>query len=278
MPVSGSDLDAIAPDDRGLAYGDGLFETIRIHRHRLLLPDLHLDRLARGAEHLRIAYDRNQLAQDVQSLGDRFPEWGVLKILLTRGSGGRGYRPAPDNRPRCILTLHPLPDYGDSRPEEGVEVFVCRQRLALQPALAGLKHLNRLEQVLASLEWPDDSLREGLMLDMEDNVIEGTRSNLFWAEGGTLHTPALDRCGVDGVMRQHLMHELGHVQQTRPSPLAKILGADEVFLCNSVFGVWPVTAVHHDGRVTIAGSPENGKYTALAKLAFERLLDMTAHG
>lgn len=275
MPVNGSAKDSLAINDRGLAYGDGLFETIRLHDGRPLLLQRHLDRLQAGAQRLQIALDRSSLDADIAALRPDFPAAGILKILVTRGSGGRGYRPAGDHEPTRILTLHPLPDYGAPAPEAGIAVFVCRQRLALQPALAGMKHLNRLEQVLASLEWPGDDFREGLMLDTDGNVIEGTRSNLFWSEGGRLLTPSLARCGVAGILRGYLLDTLPDVEVVEESPLTRILRAEQLFVCNSVFGIWPVTQVANAGQVTaIGGSPGTGPdYPAMAANLFrERLL------
>ena len=271
MPVNGSPLETIAINDRGLAYGDGLFETIRLHRHQPVLLDRHLDRLASGAERLGIACKRDKLEQEISQLSPEFPDQGVLKIIVTRGTGGRGYVPGNISEPSRILSLHAMPDYGDNDPVHGIGVFVCRQRLAQQPALAGIKHLNRLEQVLASLEWPDASFMEGLMLDTADNVIEGTRSNLFWAESGQLLTPSLANCGVTGIMRNYLMEKIGNVTEIAVCNLARLCAADEVFFCNSIFGIWPVGhLVSGDTRVSYP--PEKRLYSVKGAELFNALL------
>lgn len=264
---------SIAISDRGFAYGDGLFETILIHGHQPILFEEHMARLQAGADRLRIPLDRPALDADIAGLMP-LPEQGVLKIVVTRGSGGRGYRPAENMTPTRALTLHSLPDYRDNQPEQGIAVFICKQRLAIQPALAGLKHLNRLEQVLASMEWPDDSVMEGLMLDMDGNVIEGTRSNLFWTEGGRLLTPALDRCGVDGIMRQYLIRQLPNVEIIDHTPLDRVMVADQVFVCNSVFGIWPVTSVYENGREIPVGN--DGTTTDFITLARQAVADLLA--
>lgn len=242
MLINGRRSTAVSITDRGLAYGDGVFETLRFQHGRLLFESLHLQRLAAGCDRLGLQLDMAALRRELDSVLQSAPEAGVLKLIVTRGEGGRGYRPtaSPANR---ILTLHPLPDYRAQQPEDGIRAFVCTLRMATQPALAGIKHLNRLEQVLASSEWSDDSFMEGLLLDHEDRIVEGTRSNLFLVKDGKVCTPALDRCGVDGIMRQVLLQDFAAAACTGDYTLADLHTADEVFFCNSVFGVWPVTTL-----------------------------------
>jgi 4-amino-4-deoxychorismate lyase len=243
MPVNGKPRDSITLSDRGLAYGDGVFETIRIHDHKLVLLDRHLERLAAGTRRLQFPLDPSLLEQDIAQLTPDFPPRGILKIIVTRGSGGRGYAPGAASTPSRILSLHELPDYSSALPGNGINAFVCRQRLAIQPALAGIKHLNRLEQVMASLEWPDPGFMEGLMLDMNDHVVEGTRSNVFWAESGRLMTPVLTGSGVAGTLRSHIIDTLQDVVEVEDCTLARLCCADEVFFCNSINGVWPLNTL-----------------------------------
>ena len=243
MPVNGMPRDNITISDRGLAYGDGVFETIRIHAHKPVLLERHLERLEEGIRRLQIPLERSLLDQDITQLTPEFPAWGILKIIVTRGSGGRGYAPGAAPTPSRILSLHELPDYSSTQPGNGIKAFVCRQRLAIQPALAGIKHLNRLEQVLASLEWPDPGFMEGLMLDMKDHIVEGTRSNVFWAESGRLMTPALIGAGVAGTLRSHIIGTMQGVVEVGDCTLARLCSADEVFFCNSINGVWPVNTL-----------------------------------
>ena len=273
MSVNGSDQDTIAINDRGFAYGDGVFETILIHGHQPVLFNAHLDRLERGAERLKISLNRKLLEQEISDRYVDLPVQGVLKIIVSRGLGGRGYRPANNNDTTRALSFHPMPDYGDQPVETGVDVFVCQQRLAIQPSLAGIKHLNRLEQVLASQEWPEGDFMEGIMLDMNDNVIEGTRSNIFWVESGQLYTPSLDRCGVAGIMRNYLSEHIDGVLETGDCSLTRLLKANEVFLCNSVFGVWPVKSILSDGVVSLfGGEPDNRVFFHRAHNLFTELL------
>jgi 4-amino-4-deoxychorismate lyase len=240
--IDGQEATAVNLQNRGLAYGDGLFETIAVRGGRPSLLTRHLDRLALGCQRLAIEVDltlvRNELLQFASQLGE-----GVAKLMLTRGDSLRGYAPAVGAPARRILQGGPLPTYPAQNAEHGIRLFPCRTRLAEQPLLAGLKHLNRLEQVLARAEWQDAAFAEGLMRDSQGRVIEGVYSNLFLVREGTLLTADLSRCGVAGVMRAALLEQavaLGIPAQVRDLALSELEQADEVFVCNSVYGVWPV--------------------------------------
>ena len=242
--VDGQPADALSLKDRGLAYGDGLFETIAVRGGQPLLLDRHLARLADGCLRLAIMADhaliRSELLAYAAALGE-----GVLKLILTRGDSLRGYAPDPAARARRILQGNRPAAYPAVHGEHGVRLFPCTTRLSRQPLLAGLKHLNRLEQVIARSEWQDTEHAEGLMLDQAGRVIEGVFSNLFLIRDGVLITADLKRCGVAGVMRAELLFQaesLGIPTQITDISLDQLQWADEVFVCNSVYGVWPVRA------------------------------------
>ena len=237
--------------DRGLQYGDGLFETLAVHHGRIILLSHHLDRLQEGCGRLVMPMPDRDLLQKELSTAAEGQEDAVLKLVLTRGSGGRGYRPPSATVVRRILFLHPWPDYPVIWAEEGIRVRLCETRLALQPKLAGIKHLNRLEQVLARSEWSEsDGFQEGLMLDLDGMVVEGTMSNVFASpREGVLVTPDLSHCGVAGVMRRHLLESARGARvevQVKPLSLAELQGCAEIFLSNSLMGVWPVAEL--EGR------------------------------
>ncbi|MEB0206423.1 aminodeoxychorismate lyase [Pseudomonas sp. CCC3.1] len=243
--VDGQPASALASlKDRGLAYGDGLFETIAVSAGQPLLLDLHVQRLALGCSRLAIVADhaliRSELLAYAQAMGE-----GVLKLILTRGDSQRGYSVSPEAQPRRILQASPATAYPQAYALHGVQLFDCATRLAEQPLLAGLKHLNRLEQVIARSEWQDPAYAEGLMRDTSGRVIEGVFSNLFLVRDGVLITADLQRCGVAGVMRAALLAEaerLAIAYQVTDISLAQLQQADELFLCNSVYGIWPVRA------------------------------------
>ena len=239
--INGQPGDRVPVSDRGLAYGDGVFETIRVVQSGPVLLDYHLQRLQKGLQRLKIQHDWVELNKEIQC----FPGWkepGVVKITVTRGQGGRGYSTTNVQGPTRILSWFPLPLYPDSFYSHGISVFSCAQRLAGNPALAGLKHLNRLEQVMARQEWLDEHA-EGLMLDLQGNVIEGVFSNFFLVHKGSVLTPDLQQSGVSGVMRRWLLERLavnGFSVDVAQVTLQNIQLADEWFFCNSVYGIWPV--------------------------------------
>ncbi len=232
-------VEAVAADDRGLAYGDGLFETMRAHRGDVPWWDAHWARLERGAARLCLPLpDRDFVLGQARAMLEGV-DAGVLKLIVTRGRGGRGYAPSKDAEPAWMLPLHPMP----SVPTRGLALRWCDTRLAIQPALAGLKHCNRLEQVLARAEWQDAEAEdrgadEGLMLDTEDQVVSATSANLFALVDGRWVTPRLDRCGVAGVCRAWVLSDLRAEEVRLSRPQLESAGA--IFLCNAVRGILPV--------------------------------------
>jgi len=242
--VDGLPADVLSLKDRGLAYGDGVFETIAVRGGRPLLLARHLQRLENGCRRLVLKVDPVALSIELEAYALRLGD-GVLKLIVTRGDSLRGYATDPSAPVRRILQGNPPPAYPAAHAEQGVHLFPCTVRLSEQPLLAGLKHLNRLEQVLARAEWTDAQYAEGLMLDASGRVIEGVFSNLFLVRDGALITADLSRCGVAGVMRAELLFQaesLGIATDITDIPLEQLHQADEVFVCNSVYGVWPVRA------------------------------------
>lgn len=256
--INGKMTDCVASTDRGLLYGDGLFETIAVIDGSMRHWPRHLSRLQAGCDRLGIeAVDGAALAHECQALaGDSAKS--VLKVIVTRGSGGRGYRIPDKPSPTRIVQLHDWPAYPPACAERGVAVRVCNARLGHHPALAGIKHLNRLEQVLARQEWEDADIMEGLLLDSAGYLIEGTMSNIFLVRDETLLTPDLLRCGVAGIMRTRVLELADRLPidvQICPVKMKHLQEADEVFICNSLIGIWPVIAVdasdYGKGAVTV---------------------------
>lgn len=241
--INGEPGDSVAVSDRGLLYGDGLFETLAVRAGVCEFWDRHMQRLMHGCERLRIpAPDPDRLRDEAERLVAGQTR-AVLKIVLTRGSGGRGYQTSGEARPTRILMRSDWPERPADLAVSGVQVRICAQRLSRNPSLAGLKHLNRLEQVLARLEWEAPEIAEGLMLDERGQVIEGTFTNVFAVRDGRLVTPVLDQCGVAGILRGVVM-ELATAQgidcAEHAMPFEMLETADELFLTNSLIGVWPV--------------------------------------
>jgi len=240
--VDGQPQDTVSVLDRGLLYGDGLFETIRFVGAAAPLWSRHMQRLAHGCERLRLPVpDPALLWREAQAArGDMVQ--AVLRITLTRGVGERGYAmPAMPHVTR-IVAAFPMPVLDAVLHRDGVRLRLCETRLAEQPRLAGIKHLNRLEQVLARAEWKDPAVTEGLLCDVRGNAISATAANLFAVVDGVPVTPALERCGVAGVLRAELLEALPRVE-VRDLPLHECLEAGELFLSSSVRGILPVQAV-----------------------------------
>lgn len=244
--VNGECREHIEVSDRGFQYGDGLFETIAVTNGQPVFLDRHLERLNTGCGRLYIPFPGNELlAFEAQKLC-RHSINAVLKLILTRGSGGRGYRQPDLIQTTRVLSTHPFPEYPGIYKEQGIVARFCNTRLGLNPVLAGIKHLNRLEQVLARAEWTDPDVQEGIMLDINDRIIEGTMTNLFYVKKDSLYTPSLSFSGVAGIMRGiviALSSDLGISVIEHTFPKDELLSADEIFVCNSIVGIWPVKQI-----------------------------------
>lgn len=224
-----------------------MFETLAVDDGEPLLLDRHLERMIAGCQRLGISPPTSEsLSEQVRRVAQSGGRC-VVKLILTRGDGARGYSPHGAGPTRVVAARYSWPERCDELAHTGVAVHVCKTRLARNPSLAGIKHLNRLEQVLARAEWDDQRYAEGLMLDTEDRLVEGTMSNVFLVAGGALFTPDLCGCGVAGIIRDVVMELAppitGRAVNVETLSMSSLAKADEVFLCNSVIGLWPVTRV-----------------------------------
>lgn len=249
--INGLPEDKIAATDRGLAYGDGVFRTLAARGGKPLCWRRHYAKLRGDCERLGIpAPDEGILLDEVASVAQEMAECAV-KIIVTRGQSERGYALPAQAQPTRIVSSSPLPTYPDKNATEGIKARICELRLADQPRLAGIKHLNRLENVLARAEWSDSSIAEGLLLDQRGNLIEGVMSNLFILRQGILLTPDLNRCGVAGATRERILAwaELAGIPaKIQEIALEALWDAEEVMLCNSLIGVWQVREIETSGK------------------------------
>lgn len=241
--INGVEADCLPVTDRGLLYGDGVWETIGIADGKPQLLEWHLERLSQGLRALSIeAPDWNALYSEISEACETNAKT-ILKLIITRGSGTRGYNPRTAKETIRILQTSGWTQYPAEYAEQGIHLFNCETRLAHQPLLAGFKHLNRLEQVLARAEF-DDAFQEGLVRDFAGHVIEGTMSNLFVIQqDNSILTPDLQMCGIAGVMRRFIIQTLensGIRCHIRAVELAEIEQAKALFLTNSLIGLWPV--------------------------------------
>lgn len=237
---------AIPADDRAALYGDGLFETIAIRRGKPRLWTYHVDRVQLGCERLGIAApaatDLEASLMSALGAAGLDTRYAIAKLVVTAGTGRRGYK-RPATKPAIRIGLDTAAPFPDEFYQHGIRVRLCNTRLAIQPQLAGMKTLNRLEQVLARAEWNEPDVVEGLTLDTDGRLICGTMSNVFARIDNQLVTPALTRCGVAGVMRRHVLTELdrqGTTVAVRDIPQPELGDIEEMFLSNSQFGVLPV--------------------------------------
>ena len=240
--------DAVESIDRAAAYGDGLFETIAIRADKPRLWSLHSERLQIGCTRLGLPCPESEvlLAKLEAAISTAMSSTSIAtaKLTVSAGNSGRGYRRNPNADPLVRISVHAANLLPAQKYQGGVSARLCTTRLGVQPLLAGIKTLNRLEQVMARAEWDDENLFEGLMLDTDGRLICGTMSNVFIIKESVLITPAITRCGVTGVMRRHIINLLRKEEsmecEVRDVALEELASADEVFLSNSQFGILPV--------------------------------------
>jgi len=241
--IDGREARAVSALDRGLHYGDGLFETIACLEHRPRLLERHLARLEAGCRRLALATDLAAVAAEVRELAAGAGR-AIVKVLVTRGvATARGYAPSGTERPTRITLRYAWPEDDAHLAQDGVRVRIAATRLGENPALAGLKHCNRLEQVLARAELRDAELAEALMFSSGGRLISGTMSNVFLVHQGRLATPRLDACGVAGVMRAAVLEAAavaGIPAAEDALGALELERAEEIFLTNALIGVRPV--------------------------------------
>lgn len=265
--LNGIETSAVDIADRGLAYGDGVFETMRVLDGEIPLLAHHLARFLKGVRVLGLG-DESRLERDFQHYikntlieikDNACSESSVIKMIVTRGNGGRGYVPPDEAHCHFIVQVFDCPSYPQSYASEGIDLQECQYRLGFQPQLAGIKHLNRLDQVLASQELYDQP--EGLLLDYDDHVIEGTKSNLLVFKNGEVFTPNLSHCGVHGVLRDELLepsYNLGLTVKVSDLTIEDLANSEALAMVNSVFGIWFVNTLNlQDGRTIKFKKPAN---------------------
>jgi len=249
--VNGVEDAPISPLDRGFAYGDGVFETMAMRGGHLPLLKWHYRRLRHSCDRLGIKFDQleleQQLAQVLFAASQQDITDAVVKLIVTRGVGGRGYAiPDVGETTFCIIIVPPPENFLKTN-KTALNLFLCEHRLGRNKHLAGLKHLNKLEYVLARAEWQDENFSEGLLRDSQDWVVEGTSSNVFIVVDKVLLTPLVNHCGVAGVMRnciiEHLAPSIARDVKELELTLDDIKQADEIFMCNSVMGIRPVESL-----------------------------------
>jgi 4-amino-4-deoxychorismate lyase len=233
----GNDLPAPWSSERACQFGDGLFETLAVIEGSPCLWSLHLQRLLLGCERLALPKpDTRRLERECARVCKDVDQ-AALKIFWTAGNSLRGYRRPAEVKPTCLLQLSPWTRPAD---DDTWRLTLCNYRLSENPVLAGIKHLNRLDQVLGRNEWLEKDIDEGLMRGQDGSVVCGTMSNIVVDRAGQLMTPAIKSAGVCGVVRSCLLEQ----GQRHNTPVlvgelhvADVKKADAVYMMNALIGV-----------------------------------------
>ncbi|WP_267431639.1 aminodeoxychorismate lyase [Erwinia psidii] len=244
--VNGQPQDSIAIADRAVQFGDGCFTTARIIEGQVVALEAHLERLEKGCQRLRIgAVDWIALRQEIVKAAAGHDE-AVLKVIISRGKGGRGYGASGCGQPTRIVMTSDYPVRYHHLKQTGARLTLSSVRLGRNPLLAGIKHLNRLEQILIRTELEQTNFDEALVLDTEGMLVECCAANLFWRKGKAVFTPCLTDSGVNGIQRQQvigLLHGEGvSVSEVRQPPEV-LAEADEVLITNALMPVLPVCQI-----------------------------------
>ena len=246
--VNGKISKTIDVRDRSVQYGDGVFETIAVKEKSLKFWKEHYQRLNKGCKVLQIKCPPEIfLKKEINKfLRKTKKEKLVLKIIISRGVGGRGYNPPRNTKPTRILGIYDWPNYPLKNFTKGIQMNICKTRISDQPTLSEIKHLNKLEQIIARLEWQSKAISESIMLDSNDNVIEGTMSNFFGVKENVFYTSTIKFAGIEGIMRGVILKLLKKNKKKyiiKKITLKEFLKFDEIFMCNSIFGIWPVIKI-----------------------------------
>jgi len=241
--INGQRQDRLAVSDRAVQFGDGCFTTARVRAGQVDWLADHLQRLQQGVSRLLIDGVDWQALEAEMICAAQQQQDGVLKAVITRGSGGRGYSAAGCQQPTRIVSLSAYPLHYHRLRESGARLALSPVRLGQNPLLAGIKHLNRLEQVLIRTQLEQTGADEALVLDSAGKLVECCAANLFWREGQQVFTPLLTQSGVNGTMRQRiirLLEQQGFHWQEVSVEMDVLARADEVLICNALMPVLPV--------------------------------------
>ena len=250
LSINEQEVSQVSAFDRGLAYGDGFFTTARITAGKVMLLDAHIDRLRKSSVQLCIEpIDFEQLARHLVQVASSFTS-GVLKVLISAGSGGRGYGRPEKLFPTVIVSVHDIPEHYQLWREQGINVGLAKTRLGLNPALSGLKHLNRLEQVLVRKELDQCDYDDLIVANIRDEAIEATSANLYWRIDQQWFTSDISQSGVNGIIRQFLLSQ-DHSIRVVNENVEQLAQASAMFITNAILGVVPIRA-YLDRQLTIA--------------------------
>lgn len=246
--VNGVANNQIDVTDRAVSFGDGCFTTLHGVNRQAQMLDNHIGRLKNDSQRLKIPQpDWIKLADHIDSIcKEQSEDEFVIKVIISRGVGGRGYSSTGFNQPTVIVSVSRYPQNYFQLQCKGAKLILSQIPLSRNPVLAGMKHLNRLEQVLVRQEIDSAGMDEAIVLDTHGTVVECCSANLFWRIGHKIFTPSLSHAGVKGLMRQKIIALLtqSHYSFEEVERFPTILAhSDEVIICNALMPVLPVATI-----------------------------------
>ncbi len=237
--IDGQQQELLSVKNRGFSYGDGLFTTAKIVNGKVEMLPQHLQRLIDGCEQLNIpAINFDQLRQELKQVASSFTK-AVIKVVITSGEGGRGYSRLGVGPATVVISVTAFPEHYDNWQQTGINLATSKLQLGLNPMLTGIKHLNRLEQVLIRQELDQRSEDDLLVTNINDHIIETSCANIFWLIDERLYSPKIISSGVAGLMRAALLEKLPNTV-IKDFVLADLQQAQAMFICNSVMGIVPI--------------------------------------
>lgn len=240
--INGEQEQHLLINNRGLAYGDGVFTTAKVVNGKVQFLSAHIERLTNSCNKLNISLpDFNTIIAELTEAARKY-KLSVAKIIITAGDGGRGYSRQGCSTSNVIITFHPFPGHYLSLQQKGIHLGVSTLKIGINPLTAGIKHLNRLEQVLIRQELDNRIEDDLLVLNCLENVIEATAANVFWFKNNIWYSPTLNDSGVEGLMRNHILQNCSNHCEINlvNAKLSALDSIDAMFICNSVMGVMPV--------------------------------------
>lgn len=251
--------DQISVYDRGLSYGDGFFETMfwknapNTSTNKVEFWDRHIMRIKDSCNLLNIKFPQEEMLfkykeKILSKAQENKYKSGVLKIIITRGVGGRGYKYEENMTPTIIFQVSPKPSLSKIIYKNGVDVIFCKKSITRNENLSGYKHLNRLDSVLSRSEWNDPKIFEGIFLDKRENIIEGTMTNIFMLKKNTIYTPSINDSGIKGIMRQIVIEKCKNFFDEiviDKIPKKEFLSSDSIFLTNSILKILPIRKIEN---------------------------------
>lgn len=251
--VNGIEQSYIDVENRGLAYGDGLFTTAKIIGGKVQYLTAHVHRLLLGCEKLALlAPDKVELTKQFIKIAEQY-SLAVLKVIITAGSGGRGYARSNTSHSNVIIMVYDYPNHYDELVSQGISLGNSNQQIGVNPMFSGIKHLNRLEQVLLRQELVGSKEDDLIVTNVNDEVIEATSANLFFWLDDKLCTPDIALSGVNGIMRQTILQQYPDTL-IRNVSLKQLESSTAMFICNCVMGVMPVKS--YNGRTLNTTLPQ----------------------